>query len=251
MMTRLPVIGFITPPDWIDPSPMEFSRLNNFEVITQQCPLHMPGLDWRLSNVAKCEPALFQAAEILTDLGCDLIVVTGTPFAWAGLHSIDDARERQHRLQKEVGLPVIFSAIAMLEEVYRNKFKQLVINCSYYSDEWRAQWSDFVQASGFQVIAAENFLSLGLSEAHSEHDKSQWSPHESQIMSSLQSLNNIEADAILLGGAAVRTLSLETGIRSKIKRPVIAADRALYQAISEWMTGVAPTQLIHQQTSVK
>jgi len=238
MMTSLPVIGFITPPDWIDPSPMEFARLNDFAVITQQCPLHMPGLDWGLNSLAKCEPALFQATEILANLGCDLFVVTGTPFGWAGLHSIDDARERQHRLQKKIAKPVIFSAIAMLEEVYRRKVKRLVINSSYYSDEWRGQWSAFVEASGFQVVAAESFLSLGLSEPHSENDKSQWSPHESQIMSSLQLLNNIEADAILLGGAAVRTLSLETRIRSQIKLPVIAADSALYQDINAWMKSV-------------
>ena len=245
-MSRLPVIGFITPPDWIDPSPMEFARLNNFEVITQQCPLHMPDLDWGLNSLAKCEPAIFQAAEILADLDCDLIVVTGTPFAWAGLDSIDHARERQYRLQKEIGKPVIFSAIAMLEEIDRSKFKQLVINCSYYSDEWRAQWGAFVEASGFKVIAVESFSSLGLSEPHREDDKSQWSPDESQIMSSLQLLNNIEADAILLGGAAVRTLSLETKISSKIKLPVIAADRALYQAIYQWMKSVHSAKPAHQ-----
>jgi maleate cis-trans isomerase len=233
-MSGLPVIGFITPPDWVDPSPMEFARLNDFAVITQQCPLHMPNLDWRLNSVAKCEPALIQAAETLSDLGCDLIVVTGTPFAWAGLYCIDDAIKRQHRVEKAIGKPVIFSAIAMLEEGYKSKFSQLVINCSYYTDEWRAHWRAFVEASGFQVIAAEGFLSLGLSESHTENDKSQWSPLESQIMSSLQLLNNIEADAILLGGAAVRTLSLEARIRSEIKLPVIAADGALYRAISAW-----------------
>jgi maleate cis-trans isomerase len=88
------------------------------------------------------------------------------------------------------------------------------------------------------MIAAQSFSSLGFSESHSEHDKSQWSPHESQIMNSLQLLNNIEADAILLGGAAVRTLSLETKIGSKIKLPVIAADGALYRAINRWMKSV-------------
>lgn len=242
MMTSQPVIGFITPPDWIDPSPMEFARLNDFEVITQQCPLHMPSLDWGVDSLAKCEPALVQAAQILADLGCDLVVVTGTPFAWAGLHCLDHARERQHRLEKEIAKPVIFSAIAMLDEIYSNKYQQIIINCSYYTDDWRTQWSAFVEASGFQLIAVESFVSLGLSKAHSENDKSHWSPDESQIMSSLQLLNNIEADAILLGGAAVRTLSLETKIRSKIKLPVIAADRALYRAIYEWMESMRPAK---------
>ena len=152
----MPTIGFLSPPAWFDPSPAEFPSICTDVVRVQQCPLSLPGFDWRLDSIAGTEPELVTAAATLGDMGCDLVANVGTPFAWAGLASAVEARARQERLAAAAGVPVVMSGIAIIEAFAALGARRVGLACTYYSDHWRDRWAGLVTASGLDVVAAQN-----------------------------------------------------------------------------------------------
>lgn len=151
-----PLVGFITPPDWYDPSPVEFHALMNGQVRVQQCILNLPGFEYRIESIACSESEQIGAARLLAGAGCDLIASVGTPFAWAGLGSVEAARERCGRLTQASGVSNIMTGIAIVDALRHLGIERVGLACTYYSDAWKTQWGDYIRASGFEV-AAHNF----------------------------------------------------------------------------------------------
>ena len=55
-------VGFISPPNWFDPSAQEFAALCAEPIGTQQFPLPLFGFDYQLSSIARTQPEQLLAA---------------------------------------------------------------------------------------------------------------------------------------------------------------------------------------------
>jgi maleate isomerase len=226
-------VGFISPPGWVDPSPAEFPTVCADRVQVQQCPLSLPGFDWRLDSIARTEPELLAAARALGDMGCDLVANVGTPFAWAGQASVDEARARQGRLADAAGVPVVMSGIAIIDACTALGADRVGLASTYYSEDWTSRWARYVQASGVDVVAAQNLAGQGLMPQHDDAaDRAYWAPTAEQIAESVRRIAAAapEAEAIAISGAGTRTLTLIHALEAETGRPVFGSDTALYWA---------------------
>ena len=228
-------IGFISPPSWIDPSPAEFPTVCATPVQVQQCPLMLPGFDWRIDSIARTEPELLAAARALGDAGCDLVAKVGTPFAWAGLAGIAEARSRCQRMAVAAGAPIVMSGIAIIDALTALGVDRVGLACTYYSDDWRDRWAHYVAGSGVSVAAARNFAEQGLMPPHDDSDRAHWSPTAVQISDSVRRIAGEAPDvqAIAISGAGARTLALIPALEAAVGRPVFGSDTALYWAIAK------------------
>ncbi len=230
-----PTIGFISPPGWADPSPAEFQAVCADLVLVQQCPLLLPGFDWRIDSIAVTEPELMVAARTLGDMGCDVVAKVGTPFAWAGLGSVVEARERRDRLADAAGVPVVMSGISVIDAFAALGADRVGLACTYYSDDWTERWARYVRASGVEVLVAQNLAEQGLMPPHDDTDRAYWAPTAEQICECVRRIAEIAptVEAIAISGAGSRTLSLIGALESETGRSVIGSDTALYWAIAE------------------
>ena len=212
-MKPAPCIGFISPPDWIDPSPAEFKTDCVDDTNVQQQSLALPNFDWRLDSIARSEPELVGAARALGRLGCDIVANVGTPFAWAGLASIGAARARADRLAAVAGVPVVMSGIAIIDALRMLGAERVALACTYYTEDWTAQWARFVHASGVDVVRAENLTQQGLTAAHDPADPNFWTPTIDQIRVSVRRIAKAapSAHAIVVSGAGVHTQQYAIG----------------------------------------
>ncbi len=228
-------IGFISPPGWADPSPAEFQAVCTDQVLVQQCPLLLPGFDWRIDSIAVTEPELMVAARTLGDMGCDVVAKVGTPFAWAGLKSVVEARARRDRLTDAAGVPVVMSGIAIIDAFAALGADRVGLACTYYSDDWTKRWARYVQASGVEVLVAQNLAEQGLVPPHDDADRAYWAPTAKQISECVRRIAEIapKAEAIAISGAGSRTLTLISALEAETGRRVIGSDTALYWAVAE------------------
>lgn len=232
---QMRTVGFISPPGWADPSPAEFVTTCAEPVLVQQCPLLLPGFDWRIDSIAVTEPELMEASRALGDTGCDLVATVGTPFAWAGLGSLADARARRDRLADAAGAPVVMSGLAIIDAVVAFGAERIGLATTYYSDEWTKRWAHFVEASGVEVLAAQNLAEQGLMPPHNDADRTYWAPTAGQISECVRRIADTapNAEVIAVSGAGSRTLALTSALEAETGRHVIGSDTALYWAIAE------------------
>lgn len=230
-----PQIGFISPPGWDDPSPSEFREICAARVGVQQCSLPISAFDWRIETIGRTEPDQIRAAQSLAAMGCDVIASVGTPFAWAGLASSQDARARCGRLIAASGVPNVMAGIAILDALEALAVRKVGLACTYYADEWRRAWSAYVAASGFEVQAARTLADDGLMAGHGPADQAYWAPSPADIMTSVRNLVRAAPDveAVAISGAGARTLSFAGDLEAEISRPVVGSDSALYWAIAK------------------
>jgi maleate isomerase len=173
-------------------------------------------------------------------MGCDLVANVGTPFAWAGLASVTEARARQERLAAAAGAAAVMTGVAIIEAFAALGARRVGLACTYYSDDWRDRWACLVAASGLDVVSAQNLSDQGLMPPHDAADRAYWTPTAEQICQSVRRLAEgaPEAEAIAVSGAGSRTLALIPALEGEIDRPVFGSDTALYWAAAK-ATGVA------------
>lgn len=233
-MTNTPVIGVISPPGWYDPALAEIPNLFSQPVRVQQCPLHLIDFDYEIDSIANTEKELLQAAGTLTEIGCDILAMTGTPFAWAGLKSLTDARERRNRISTASGAPLVMAGISLLEACTALNLKKVGLACTYYSDDWRDRWATYVSASGLDVLAACNLSDCSIAPQHETGDRSFWAPSPTDIEKNVRHLLRTDPsiEIVLISGSGARTLQIIESLEDETGIPVVGADTALYWSIA-------------------
>lgn len=233
-MTNGPIVGFVSPPAWYDPTPQEFLHLAGGAVRVQQYVLPLLDFDWRLESVAATEPAQTLAARTLAQAGCDAIASVGTPFGWAGLEDVQAARARCARISAAAGVPYIATGVAVIDVLEAVEARSVGLACTYYSDDWRDAWARFVSASGFET-QARSLSDQGLAASHGPDDVTYWAPGPELISQSVAMLHDEapDLDAIAISGAGARTLSVVDDLRQRTGKPVFGSDTALYRALSD------------------
>lgn len=229
------MVGFISPPDWFDPTPGEFRDLSQGAVIVQQTFLDLPDFDWQMESIARTEPQITKAARQLARAGCSILAIVGTPFGWAGLDNIDDARERMRRIEQACGVECISTGTAIIDALEHCQAHRIALACTYYADDWRDSWSRFVTRSGFDVLAAVTLSDQGLTPPHGSDNEEYWAPTSEDILQSVERLTNEFAmtEAIVITGAGSRTLSITQDLLATSGKHVIASDTALYRKLFE------------------
>jgi len=227
-----PLVGFLSPPDWYDPSPLEMVNLTARAIRTQQYTLALPGFDWTLESIAQTESEQIRGAKALASAGCDLIALVGTPFGWAGLDSVQQAIAHSDRLADEAGIPVVTTGVAIIEALRWLQVNRVGLACTYYDNDWKRQWGNFVTASGFKV-STHNFSDDGWMPANGKANAEFWNPAAERIRESVSNLCERFADleTIAISGAGSRTLNLVADLHKEFGIPIIGSDTALYWKI--------------------
>ena len=229
-------VGFLSPPDWCDPSPSEFYLLCGGKVRVQQTVLAIPDMDWSLETIAASYDQQLSGARALASTGCDVIALVGTPFGWAGLPSIDAARARAQDLSAAAGVPVITTAVAIVDALQTLEVRRAGLACTYYSGGWKQAWSAFLSASGFSVHA-HSFADDGIMSENSHANAQFWSPEAQLIRDSVSNLQRSAGpfDAVVISGAGARCLALIAELEAQLGIPVMGSDTALYRALLQWI----------------
>ena len=232
MSMDTPLVGFLSPPDWYDPSPQEMMDLTGRAIRTQQYTLVLPDLDWTLESIAQTESEQIRGAKALASTGCDLIALVGTPFGWAGLDSVQQAIARSDRLADEAGIPVVTTGVAIIEALRWLQVNRVGLACTYYGDDWKRLWGNFVTASGFNV-STHSFSDDGWMPVNGNAGAEFWSPAAERIRESVSNfcVRFADLEAIAISGAGSRTLNLVADLHKEFGIPIIGSDTALYWKI--------------------
>lgn len=232
-MADMGAVGFVSPPDWFDPTPDEFRLMCDHKVPVQQTILDLPDCDWRMDSIARSEPQQIDAARKLAKAGCSLVAVVGTPFGWAGLENVAAARERKHRIEAASGAHCILTGIALVEALQAVGGKRIALACTYYSDEWRDRFARYMHRSGFEVLAAQTLSDQGLMTPHEADSREHWAPTPNQITASVERLSRDcpDAEAVVITGAGARTRTLVEPLGTSTGKFIVGSDTALYAAI--------------------
>ena len=224
-------IGFISAPDWPDPTPDEFRALTQGAVAVQQTFLDPPDFDYQMASIAGCEPQLTRAAQHLAGAECALIATPATPFGFIGHPDVADARARLLRMQRACGVVCTSSVVAIIEALEAWHVRKVALACTYFPDVWRDAWSAFVAASGFTVLSAQSLVDQGLKQPSTAARVAY--PTTAQIIAAVSKMAQDcpAAEVIVVTGSGARTLAITETLRTISGKRIIAADTALYRKI--------------------
>jgi maleate cis-trans isomerase len=238
---QLPSVGFISPPAWFDPAPYEFTTAVVEKVTTQQTFPLLPDFDYSLDNIASdwLVEQLCLCAKSLTASGCDLVIQSGSPFAWAKVESEAQARQRQQHIKEAARVPTIMTSVAIVDALRAYQVSNIAIAGTYYSLTWRRAFSHFLTLCGFNVLYAANFSEQGLVQVanEAEHFKYNCNTLPKMVKTSLARIKNTvpQAEAIVIVGTGVRTLQILRELEAIAQCPVISADTVVYWLAARYL----------------
>jgi len=229
-----PTIGFVSAPAWFDPAPSEFPEVVEEEVQTQQAPLLLPEFDYRLESIASVQKELDHCARSLKAMGCDLVAQVGSPFAWACAESESEAQERNDAMAKAAKIPAVMTALAIVTGLRSLGVKKVAVNCTYYENDWRDGFAAFLRMCAFETTHVSTLSDQGLTPSTAKMADYGWSMTPELARRSILAVAEAspDAEAIVVTGAGTRTLGILCELESRTRRPIIAADTALYWAIA-------------------
>lgn len=229
MNVRSKTIGFISPPNWIDPSPAEFPTICADTLVTQQYPMTLFDFD---DSVAS-EEELIRGCRVLSNIGCHAIGIVGTPFGWAGFSSPEQAMDHRQRLEAAADAPIVTASTSIVKALHSLRARRVGLACTYYSDLWRDRWAKFMSESGFDVAVARTMSDQGLRPPR-QRTEDHWYPTADLIADSVERLvrEHSNTDAIVVTGAGARTLACCNALQAIADGPVIGSDTALYWALA-------------------
>lgn len=234
-MTEAPIVGFISPPNWYDPTPAEFQELCVTPVRTQQSIVDVPELDYDdLDAIAASESLVARSARLLGLTGASVLGMTGTPFVWAGLSDEAHARDRAGRIAQAAGCPVVMTGTAVIDALRTLGARKITIATPYYTRLWRSHAGRILASAGFDVLAIRSADEQGLAPTIKSIGNHSSASGPDLLRDALRDLDASApgAEAFVCLGAGVRTLALTSDMEAELGRPVVASDTALYWALA-------------------
>ncbi len=234
MASHQPIIGFISPPRWFDPSPDEFPTVCVDPVRIQQMTLPLPEFDYGLESIAGAVDALKLCTRTLVAAGTNVVAQVGTPFAWAGVSSEAEARARCNALETAGGVPVVMTALAIVDALTALDVRRVALACTYYDSTWEDGWRSFIGCCGFQTVHAANLLDQGLVASSNPVEEHGFDMSTQLACESIRRVIDSApgAQAVVVTGSGTRTLGLIAELEEYADRPVVGADTALYWAVA-------------------
>jgi maleate cis-trans isomerase len=232
--TSMKRLGIIAAPGWFDPTAGEFLLRHSGQIDVTQTILGPAKFDWSFASIRASEPHLLEAAHLLAEAGCECIAQVGPAFAYqAGGGTIAGAHALGKRLSDVVGVPVILNGCAVLDSLEAMGIHTFTAVCPYYNDEWKQQFSRFMERAGYALEGRKTFVDLGILLSQAEVDARHYRFTEAEILRAVE--ENLKhsscSQAVVISGSGVRTLSWLRRVQGDIQRPIVSADGALYSAV--------------------
>ncbi|MDA1035327.1 MAG: aspartate/glutamate racemase family protein [Chloroflexi bacterium] len=225
-------VGFMCPPTDFDTSPTTFLRLAPEGVEVMQTQMRVAGMGhtmatFSLEAIEGAIPELTTSAEWLADAGAQVIVQYGVPFSL--VHG-SDAHAAEARVAKAAGVPVVLAGAAMLQAAAHLGCQRIAVAAGYFDDMWTPVFREKLRNAGLDIPYMENWVAQGVFSSQAESDRVAWDyepePAEAGILRAAEAMP--DADAIFALGGGVRTIDIAAKIESRIGKPVIGADVAMY-----------------------
>lgn len=235
-MPNQPIVGFVSPPQWYDPSPTEFAKLCGDSIRVQQTIMTLPDFSYDdLDAIAGASESMTRAAQQLKDSGASIVAFNGTPFTWAGLSTENDIRARAQRIALTADCPFIMPGTAMIDALRAHGARRVAIFAPYYTNAWLEMTADAFRACHCDVVAAASAGSLGLVPSSKSIDDHAVASAPETVLEGLRRLaaNHKDIDAIAIPGTGIRTLAMTASAETELKLPIIGADTATYWAVAE------------------
>ena len=235
-------LGIITAPGWMDPNAPDLERLYPGKLHLQQTILPPPGFDYSFASIAACEPQLVVAARLLAEAGCELIIQDGPGFACLIGRTPVGAREAGERISEACGVPVVLNAVAILDELDRLDARRVAVAAPYYSAQWKAMFTAFLQDGGYRIEAFQTFVEQGAFKDQASVNARRYRFTEDEVMTSLARTRDAAtgAEAMIIVGTGIRTAHSVDRLERELGLPLVPADTALYRAVQRAF-GLTPT----------
>jgi len=231
MATEHPTVGFVSPPSWHDPSPAEFVQLTAGAVRVQQSITAVHDLNYEsLESILAALPEVLVAARMLGRTGASCVCMTGTPFGWTGCADEAEMRARNELVSSVAGCPAFLVGPAIIDALRALGVGRVAVYAPYYTESWRLMTSGILKACGIEVTSIMSVDELGLAKGGVKVADSEAVSGPEILAQSLDIIHrsNPDAEALLITGASVRSVSLTEQLEARLGVPVLASDSALY-----------------------
>lgn len=246
MSAEKPIVGFVSPPAWFDPSPEEFATLTGGAVRTQQAIASVHDLNYELlASILAALPEVLVAARMLGQTGAACVCMTGTPFGWVGCSSEVEMRARNNLVTTVAGCPAVLVGPAIVDALRALGVKRIAVCAPYYTQSWRDMTTGILQACGFAISSIASAEQLGLAAAGARIADHEVVSGAETLRRSLERIREtcLDAEALVVTGASARTLALIQSLEADLGLPVIASDSALYWQLCLALGLPVPMQL--------
>jgi maleate cis-trans isomerase len=226
-------LGIIAAPGWMDPNARDLERLYPGQLHVQQTILPPPGFDYSFAAMASSEPHLLDAAKMLANAGCEMIIQDGPAFACLIGKTPAGARAAGERISQACGVPVVLNAVALLDELDRLGAHRLAVGAPYYNPEWKAMFTEFLRAGAYRIEAFQTFVEQGQFPDQASVNARNYRFSSDEVLASLRTTRAAApaAEALLITGSGIRTIDWLDAARDELGLPLIAADDALRRAV--------------------
>jgi len=228
-------LGIVAAPGWIDPNLPALERLFPGQLQLQQTIMPPAGFDYSFSSIAASEPGIVDAARLLAEAGCELIIQDGPGFGCLIGQTPDGARATGERISAACGVPVLLNVVAILDELERLGARRVAIAAPYYSPEWKAMFTAFLGHGPYRIDAFQTFVEQGLFPDQASVSARHYRFSADEVFTSLARTRQAAptAEALIVVGTGIRTSHWIGPLERELGLPVVAADSSLYRRVAQ------------------
>ncbi len=244
-------VGFTCPPHDFDAAPSDFLRISPPSIGVHGRMLHVPDYRHELTQRKNNFELLEEFVHCMANNGVDVCGQVGSNWVHASGLGVEGIREHCEKLSDKYQTPFHMAGYAMVEALRDQNIEKVALNACYHRETWYQGTVGFLQEAGFDVIWAGNFFDQGWFESQQQVDDCIWCFDESLIWKSFDYTADKApgADAYLINGMsnyrrasdglAQRPLHYTRELESRLGKPVIGHDTALYWRLYKTL-GLAP-----------
>lgn len=228
-------LGIVAAPGWIDPNLPALERMYPGQLQMQQTIMPPAGFDYSFPAIAQSEPHIIDAARLLAEAGCELVIQDGPGFGCLIGQTPDGARAAGDRISKACGVPVLLNIVAILDELERLHVRHVAIAAPYYSQEWKAMLTAFLGSGPYRIEAFQTFVEQGLFPDQASVSARHYQFSEDEVLASLARTRTAApaAEALVVVGTGIRTSHWIQRLEDELALPVVAADTSLYRRVQQ------------------
>ena len=250
-------VGFTAPPHDFDAAPSDFLRMAPRTVGVHGRMLHVPDYAHKLDQRQKNFGLLEEFVECMANNGADVCAQVGSNWVHASGLGVEGIRDHCAMLSDRYETPFHMAGYAMVEALRDQNVEKVALNACYHDRSWYQGTVGFLQEAGFDVVWAGNFVDQGWFNTQADVDRCVWCFDESLLWDSFDYVADKapNVDAYLINGMsnyrrpsdglAQRPVHHTEALESRLGRPVIGHDSALYWRVFKTL-GITP-DIVHGQ----
>jgi len=244
-------VGFTCPPFDYDAAPSDFLRMAPDSVGVHGWMLHVPdykhSLDQRKQNFGMMDDFVHCMARN----GVDVCGQVGSNWVHASGLGVKGIKAHCEQLSETYGVQFHMAGYAMIEALRELNVEKIALNAAYHWPQWWQGTVGFLKEAGFDVLWAGNFHDQGWFTSQEAVNECRWVFDADLAEKSFDYVAEQapNADAYLINGMCnfrsgpnglpQRPLQITAKLESRLGKPVIGHDTALYWRMFKSL-GLAP-----------